>query len=237
MTLSATLSYEWHCPIYSLQQSRNEDWQAFFALKSCCFHMSVGQHIHQNGFWGIWDDEFLWLQLHHHWHCFSAGLGCNAVFVLCLDWCENQHFGTIRNCPVDICTILLPQFLVHFVVLHFVGEPIFSQCRYLAEPFFSLQICQVLGVYFVKDWWEWQVDVNAFWVMRSRTLLSKLHSVSECKSISIPTGPCGIDRLWVDTHSSYYSLPLNSSHDSVPCKCSCIFSVLVTPLIEWSIYL
>ena len=172
---------------------------------------------------------------------YSSIIAGIAFLLQCLDciWTDVRSNILVLSGTFSVygCTIFLLQFWVHFVVLHFVGEPIFSQCRYLAEPFFSLQICQVLGVYFVKDWWEWQVDVNAFWVMRSRTLLSKLRSVSECKSISIPIGPCGIDRLWVDTHSSYYSFPLNSSHDSVPCKCSCIFSVLVTPLIEWSIYL
>ena len=132
MTLSATLSYEWHCSIYSLQQSQNEDWQAFSALKSCWFlhvcrsaYPSKGILRHLRWF------SPLMIQLHHCWHCFSAGLGCSAVFVLWTDVRSNILVlsGTFS---VYSCTIFLLQFWVLFVVLHFVGEPIVSQCRYLA---------------------------------------------------------------------------------------------------------
>ena len=146
----------------STAKARTRTDELFLHWSPVGFYMSVRQLIHQMWSRGIWDDSVLWLQLHHRWRCFSVGLGCSAVFGLYLDWCRIQHFGTIRNFPVYMCTILLPQFLVHFVVLHFVGEPIFSQCKYLAEPFFSLQICQVLGLYFVKDWWEWFFSLELF---------------------------------------------------------------------------
>ena len=92
------------------------------------------------------------LQLHHCWHYFFrwSWVQCSVCAVSGL-----MRDPTFRHCqdifPFIVALVLPPQSWVLFTVVFFVGESIFSQCRYPAEPIF-VQICQVLGVYFVKDW-------------------------------------------------------------------------------------
>ena len=87
---------------------------------------------------------------------FSLVLG--AMQCLCCVWTmRGPTFRYYQDIFLFIVALFLPpQSWVLFTAVHFVGESIFNQCRYPAKPIF-VQICQVLGVYFVNDWWEWWV--------------------------------------------------------------------------------